>query len=111
MERRAPPAAYLTGSINLATIPDRYPGGADQSEPTPATWRAIRCRRSALINAGQPTSILIGAPGYTVGSVADDGAAYLIPGRASFTGGPFSLLTPTTAPLSGLQFTLTTPSC
>lgn len=63
-----------------------------------------------LINTGQPTSILIGAPGFTVGSVADDGAAYLIPGRQGFTGGPFSLLTPTTAPLSGLQFTLTTPS-
>jgi hypothetical protein len=57
-----------------------------------------------LINKGQPTSILIGAPGFDT----DNGTAYLIPGRASFTG-TFSLADEETAPISGLQFTNTTP--
>ncbi len=58
-----------------------------------------------VINAGQPTGILIGAPGYN----GDAGTAYLIPGRINFSG-TFSLATAESAPLSGLQFVLTTPT-
>jgi hypothetical protein len=58
-----------------------------------------------FINAGQPNPILIGAPGFN----SSAGTAYLIPGRAGFTG-KFSLSNAGSSPLSGLQFVLTTPS-
>src|SRR5262249_24082247 len=47
----------------------------------------------------------IGAPGFNSSS----GTAYLIPGRSGFTG-TFSLANAESAPISGVQFLLTTPS-
>jgi hypothetical protein len=58
-----------------------------------------------FINSGQPSLILIGAPGFN----SSNGTAYLIPGRAALAGS-FSLAAAESAPLSGVQFVLTTPS-
>jgi FG-GAP repeat len=98
--------AYLTGTIPLSAIPSSIAAvqiiGANQGD---AAGYAVS--QVGVINAGQATGILIGAPGYN----GDEGTVYLIPGRANFTGS-FSLAnisTTPTAPLVGLQFTLTTP--
>ncbi len=58
-----------------------------------------------FINPGQPNLILIGAPGFN----ANNGTAYLIPGRAGFTGS-FSLANAAAAPIDAVQFVLTTPN-
>jgi hypothetical protein len=58
-----------------------------------------------FINSGQPNPIMMGAPGFNSSS----GTAYLIPGRTGLTG-TFSLASAETAPLSGVQFLLTTPA-
>ncbi len=95
--------AYLSGSIPLASLPANIVAatftGGDAGDL--AGWSLSQV---GLINAGQPTSILIGAPGYN----SDTGTAYLIPGRAYFTG-TYSLSTAESAPLSGLQFVGSTP--
>jgi hypothetical protein len=98
-------SAFLTGNIPLSNIP-----AAIQSVTivgaAAGNMAGYSLSQVGLINSGQPTSILIGAPGFN----ADSGTAYLIPGRANFTGGPFSLATAESTPLSGLQFFNTTPT-
>jgi hypothetical protein len=96
---------YLTGSINLNSIPANYSPLILQGGD-PGDLAGYSMTQIGVINAGEPTSILIGAPGYN----SDSGTAYLIPGRANFSG-IFSLATTEggTTGLQGLQFTNTTP--
>jgi hypothetical protein len=99
--------AALTGLINLGSVSPNLPfaefdGGAAGDL---AGWSISQ---TGVINKGQPTGILIGSPGFN----GMQGAVYLIPGRANFSG-EFALetiSTTPTAPLVGLQFTVTTPS-
>ena len=70
---------YLTGAIPLAAIPGEHRRRTDPgANAGDAAGYAIS--QVGVINAGQPTGILIGAPGYN----SDTGTAYLIPGRAKF---------------------------
>ena len=95
---------YLTGLINLNSISPNFSPvilqGANAGD-----MAGYSVSQTGIINAGQPTGILLGAPGFN----SDAGTAYLIPGRKNFTG-TFSLSTAESAPLSGLQFVLTTPA-
>jgi hypothetical protein len=61
---------------------------------------------TGIINKGQPTAILIGAPGFSNNA----GTVYLIPGRAGGLSGVFPLTGAESAPLSGIQFLLSTPA-
>ncbi len=98
-------SAFLTGNIPLSNIPTAIQAATifGAAAGNLAGWSVSDV---GLINAGQPTSILIGAPGFN----SNAGTAYLIPGRVGLTGGPFNLATAESKPLSGLQFFLTTPS-
>ena len=99
--------AYLTGLIPLGAIPANIAAAQIQGANA-GDMAGYAVSQTGVMNAGQPTGILIGAPGYS----GDEGTAYLIPGRANFTGAfSFSTISTTpTAALVGLQFTLTTPS-
>jgi hypothetical protein len=94
---------YLTGVIPLSTIPTTV-SYAQFTGANAGDMAGYAISQVGVINTGQPTAILIGAPGYN----SDNGTAYLIPGRANLTG-IFSLATEASSPLSGLQFVLTTP--
>ena len=98
-------SAFLTGNIPLANIPTAIQS-ATIFGAAAGNLAGYSLSQVGLINTGQPTSILIGAPGFN----GNSGTAYLIPGRAGFTGGPFSLSTAESAPLSGIQFFNTTPT-
>ncbi len=96
-------AAYLSGIYNLANLPTTGPQyfvltGADAGD-----MAGYAVAYTGIINVGQPNTILIGAPGYN----ANSGTAYLIPGRANFTGSYPLTAAELPGPLSGLQFTLT----
>lgn len=96
-------AAGLTGTISLAN-----PGGVNPLTLTGANagdMAGYAVSETGFINANQPNTILIGAPGYNNSA----GTAYLIPGRTGFTG-TLSLGNAESAPISGVQFTLSTPS-
>lgn len=98
--------SYLSGAIPLGDIPASIAAAQIQGANA-GDMAGYAISQVGVINAGQPTGILIGAPGYS----GDQGTAYLIPGRANFTG-TFSLSTISNSPsaaLVGLQFTLTTP--
>ena len=98
--------AYLSGAIPLGAIPSNIAAAQIQGANA-GDMAGYAISQVGVINAGQPTSFLIGAPGFN----GDQGTAYLIPGRANFTG-TYSLSTISTSPsaqLVGLQFTLTTP--
>ncbi len=94
----------LSGTISLASPP---------AGVTPVTFTGANAGDMAgysvgftgFINANQPNNVLIGAPGFNNSA----GTAYLVPGRAGFNG-TFSLGNAESAPISGLQFLLTTPS-
>jgi hypothetical protein len=96
--------AALTGTIPLSNIPTALPSvtlvGANAGDMAGYALTPV-----GFINSGQPNPILIGAPGFN----SSAGSAYLIPGRAGFTG-TFSLAGAEASPLSGVQFRLTTPS-
>jgi len=94
----------ITGTITLGALPATVQS-ATFTGANPGDMAGYALSQVGVINAGQPTSILIGAPGYN----GDNGTAYLIPGRTGLTGS-FSLSTEQAAPLSGLQFVETTPS-
>jgi hypothetical protein len=98
-------SAFLTGNIPLSNIPTAIQA-ATIFGAAAGNLAGYSLSEVGLINTGQPTSILIGAPGFN----GNSGTAYLIPGRAGLTGGPFSLSTAESAPLSGLQFFNTTPT-
>jgi hypothetical protein len=95
-------SASLTGTIDLSSIPSAIQSvtftGANAGDMAGYALSFV-----GFINVGQPNEILIGAPGYNT----DAGTAYLIPGRAGFTGS-YSLAAEASAPISGLQFVLTT---
>ena len=96
-------AAYLTGTISLANIPAAIQSvsitGANSGDMAGYALSLV-----GDINAGQPNPILVGAPGFN----SNTGTAYLIPGRANFTG-VFSFASPTAAPLEADQFTASVP--
>jgi hypothetical protein len=96
--------AAITGTISLANIPAAiqsvsFTGGAA------GDMAGYALSLVGFINPGQPNLILIGAPGFN----ANNGTAYLIPGRAGFTGS-FSLANAAAAPIDAVQFVLTTPN-
>jgi hypothetical protein len=97
-------SSQLTGTIPISNVPTAIPLvtllGANAGDMAGYALSPV-----GFINTGQPNPILIGAPGFS----ADAGTAYLIPGRAGFTG-TFSLAGAEANPLSGIQFRLTTPS-
>ncbi len=97
-------SAALTGTISLSNIPTAIQS-ASFTGANAGDLAGYALSFVGIINVGQPNLILIGAPGFNAGS----GTAYLIPGRSGLTG-TFSLATEESAPLSGLQFVLTTPS-
>ena len=94
-------ANYLTGTYNLANLPTSLPNvvltGANAGD-----MAGYALSPTGIINPGQPNTILIGAPGYN----SDAGTAYLIPGRAAFTGS-YSLSAAETNPLDGNQYVYT----
>jgi hypothetical protein len=97
-------AGFLTGTIMVASPP----AGISDLVLTGAALNneaGFALAPTGIINKGQPNGILIGAPGFS----NDAGSAYLIPGRANFTG-VFSLTGAESAPLSGIQFLLSTPA-
>jgi hypothetical protein len=95
---------YLSGLIDLNNLSANFSPlilqGGDGGDTAGYSMSEI-----GVINPGQPTSILIGAPGYN----GDSGTAYLIPGRANFSGTYSLSTTEGTSGLQGLQFTNTTP--
>ena len=98
-------AAYLSGTITLASLPSGvsplFLPGANSGDMAGYAVSPV-----GFINAGQPSLILVGAPGFN----GDAGTAYLIPGRSGALTGTQSLPDAETAPLSGVQFLLSTPS-
>jgi hypothetical protein len=98
-------SAYLTGTITLGSTPTGisplYLPGA-----TAGALAGYSVSQVGVINAGQPTLILVGSPGFNNFS----GTAYLIPGRAGGLSGTQSLTGAESAPLSGVQFLLSTPA-
>lgn len=97
-------ASGITGTLTIGSLPATVMSatftGADSGD-----MAGYALSQVGVINSGQPTGILIGAPGFN----SDNGTAYLIMGRTGLTGS-FSLSTEQAAPLSGLQFVETTPS-
>jgi len=105
------PNTLVSGTIPLSKIPATIKSvefdGGDTGDLAGYAITAV-----GFINVGQPNPILIGAPGYLLGvdvTGGNQGTAYLIPGRSGFTG-TFSLSAAEVAPISGVQFKLTTPS-
>ncbi|MFI5459969.1 MAG: hypothetical protein ACHRXM_31500 [Isosphaerales bacterium] len=105
------PNTLVSGTIPLSAIPTNIKSvefdGGDTGDLAGYALTAV-----GFINVGQPNEILIGAPGYLLGAnlaSGNMGTAYLIPGRSGFTG-TYSLAAAEAAPLSGIQFLLTTPS-
>lgn len=94
-------ANYLTGTYNLASLPTALPNVV-LTGATAGSMAGYSLSPTGIINAGQPNAILIGAPGFN----ADAGTAYLIPGRAGFSG-TFSLAAAESAPLDGNQYVFT----
>ncbi len=97
--------AFLTGTITLGSAPT----GVTPLYMTGAQTGALAgyaVSQVGLINSGQPTLILIGSPGFN----SNSGTAYLIPGRSGGLTGTQSLTNAESAPLSGVQFLLTTPN-
>jgi hypothetical protein len=96
---------YLTGTITLGNTPSGisplYMTGA-----TSGSLAGYAVSPVGLINSGQPSLILVGAPGFNNNS----GSAYLIPGRTGGLTGTQSLANAELSPLSGVQFKLTTPN-
>jgi FG-GAP repeat len=96
---------YLTGTITLLSPPSGvvplYLDGASSGAEAGYAVSPV-----GFINAGQPSLILVGSPGFN----SDAGTAYLIPGRAGGLSGTQSLSGAGSAPLSGVQFLLSTPS-
>ena len=94
----------ITGTISLANPP----AGTSPLTLTGANagdMAGYAVAYTGFINANQPNNILVGAPGFNNSA----GTAYLVPGRAAFTG-TYSLGNAESAPISGIQFNLTTPS-
>ncbi len=96
-------SGFVNGNIPLSNIPSAIQSlsftGANAGDMAGYALSLV-----GFINAGQPNLILIGAPGYN----SDAGTAYLIPGRAGFTGVQ-SLSNAGAAPIDAVQFVLTTP--
>jgi hypothetical protein len=98
-------AAFLTGTIMVAAPP----AGISPAIFTGAAVNDLAgfsIASTGIINKGQPTGILIGAPGFNNNA----GSVYLIPGRANGLSGVFPLTGAESAPLSGIQFLLSTPA-
>jgi hypothetical protein len=97
--------AFLTGTITLGSTPSGitplYMTGAQSG-----ALAGYAVSQVGLINSGQPTLILIGSPGFN----SNSGTAYLVPGRTGGLTGTESLSNDESAPLSGVQFLLTTPN-
>ena len=98
-------AGYLSGIYTLSSLPSGVSAlflpGANSGDMAGYAVSPV-----GIINAGQPSLILVGAPGFS----GDAGTAYLIPGRSGTLTGTQSLLDSETSPLSGVQFLLSTPS-
>ncbi len=98
-------SSYLTGTINLASLPSAisplFLTGAAANNLAGYSVSPV-----GYITSGQPSLILVGAPGYN----SNNGAAYLLPGRSGGLVGSFSLISAESSPLSGQQFVLTTPA-
>ncbi len=98
-------SSYLTGTINLASPPASisplFMTGAAANNLAGYSVSPV-----GYITSGQPSLILVGAPGFN----SNNGAAYLLPGRTSGLTGTYSLLSAESSPLSGQQFVLTTPA-
>jgi hypothetical protein len=96
---------FLTGTITLGSTPSGisplYLTGA-----TSGSLAGYAVSPVGFINSGQPSLILVGAPGFNNNS----GTAYLIPGRTGGLTGTQSLAGAESSPLSGVQFLLTTPN-
>ncbi len=94
----------LTGTITLANPPSGLQAvnftGANAGD-----MAGYAVAFTGFINTNQPNNILVGAPGFN----SNAGTAYLIPGRTGFTG-TYSLTNAESSPISGVQFTLSTPS-
>jgi hypothetical protein len=97
-------AAGITGTLTIGSLPAAVQS-VTLTGANPGDMDGYAVSQVGVINAGQPTGILIGAPGFS----SDSGTAYLIMGRVGLTGS-FSLSTAQSAPLSGLQFLNTTPN-
>ena len=98
----------ITGTLTIGNLPATVQS-ATFTGANPGDMAGYAVSEVGVTLSGQPTSILIGAPGYTVDNLPDSGTAYLIQGRAGLTGS-FSLSTAQAAPLSGQQFVLSTPA-
>src|ERR1700677_3014849 len=87
---------YLTGTITLLSPPSGvvplYLDGASSGAEAGYAVSPV-----GFINAGQPSLILVGSPGFN----SDAGTAYLIPGRAGGLSGTQSFSGAGSAPLSG----------
>jgi hypothetical protein len=98
-------AGFLTGTIMVASPPAGI-SGAILTGPALNDLAGFSLASTGIINKGQPTAILIGAPGFSNNA----GTVYLIPGRAGGLSGVFPLTGAESAPLSGIQFLLSTPA-
>jgi len=96
-------ANFLTGTYNLANLPTTAPPNFVLTGADAGDMAGYAVAFTGIINAGQPNTILIGAPGFN----SNSGTAYLIPGRASFTGSFPLSASELPGVLQGLQFTLT----
>jgi hypothetical protein len=95
-------ASGVSGVVQLGNLPATIQS-ASFTGANVGDMAGYAVSQVGVINAGQPTSILIGAPGFN----SDSGTAYLIPGRAGLTG-TYSLSTAVNDPLDALRFTNTT---
>jgi hypothetical protein len=97
--------AYLTGTITLLSPPTGVRSLLMVGSAA-GSLAGYSLSQVGFINAGEPSLILIGSPGFN----NNNGTAYLIPGRAGGLTGTQTLTNAQSSPLSGLQFLLTTPS-
>jgi hypothetical protein len=98
----------ITGTLTLGALPAAVQS-VTLTGANPGDMAGYALSQVGVTLTGQPTSILIGAPGFSVNGIANSGTAYLIQGRVGLSGS-FSLSTAQAAPLSGLQFADSTPT-
>ena len=98
-------AGFLSGTYNLANLPTSGATGFVLTGANAGDMAGYAVGFTGIINSGQPNAILIGAPGFN----SNAGTAYLIPGRANFTG-TFSLSAAEGTTLQGNQYLLTSES-
>ncbi|ODT98249.1 MAG: hypothetical protein ABS79_06235, partial [Planctomycetes bacterium SCN 63-9] len=102
-------SARYSGAFPLASLPSTvssvtFTGTTSSSSSSPGDLVGYSLSAVGKINSGQPNLILVGSPGFNNGA----GAAYLLPGNTSLTG-TYALSTAESAPLSGIQFTASSP--